>query len=256
MVEELEISRYKNGEYKKVTDHLAEECLLQVTINTDLTLNMVLTPEKIKPFIYGHLFSKRFIKSRDAVLEIAVHEYKNRIRAEVKLSNPPKGFKDKKTQILWTGCASAAESAEYINLEKIKSSPSFSAERLISIPGKVRRNTPGFKLTGAYHYAFLFDKEASLIHKAKDIGRHNAVDKVIGEALLEDTALDDKILYTTGRISSDIALKCLRAKIPLLVSRGAPLAQAVKLAREYNLSVIGFLRGKRFNVYSSSEILT
>ncbi len=255
MVEELKIDRYQNGEYKKVTDYLVAECLLQVSINTDLTLNMVLTPEMIKFFIYGHLFSKGFVKSSDEILEIAVHEYKNRIRSAVKLTNPPQGFKDKETQILWTGCASGAESAEYINLEKIKSSLQISAQKLIDIPGKVRKNTPGFKLTGAYHYAFLFDKGANLLLQAKDIGRHNAVDKVIGEALLEGTALHDKMLYTTGRISSDIVLKSLRAKIPLLVSRSAPLAQAVKLAREYNLGVVGFLRGKRFNIYSGSEIL-
>ncbi len=256
MVEELKIDRYKNGEYKKVTDHLAAECLLQLSINTDLTLNMVLTPEKIRPFIYGHLFSKGFIKSSDEILEIAVHKYKNRIRAEVKLKNSLKDFKDKETQILWTGCASGGEPLGQAHLEKIKSSLQISAQKLITIPGKVRKNTPGFRLTGAYHYAFLFNKEANLLLQAKDIGRHNAVDKVIGEALLKDSALNGKILYTTGRISSDIVLKSLRAKIPLLISRSAPLAQAVKLAREYNLGVVGFLRGKRFNIYSGSEILT
>ncbi|NOX44280.1 MAG: hypothetical protein GXO72_00875, partial [Caldiserica bacterium] len=107
-----------------------------------------------------------------------------------------------------------------------------------------------FRLTGAYHYAFLFDRELRIRAVAKDIGRHNAVDKVLGAELLGTGDFGERILFVTGRISADIALKALRAGVPLVASPGAALLGAVALARRYNLGLVGFLRGRRFNLYA------
>jgi FdhD protein len=105
----------------------------------------------------------------------------------------------------------------------------------------------------------LFDNDFKLIAYANDIGRHNAVDKVIGKAIMDDVdnigKFEDKVLFITGRISSDILLKCIRARIPVLISRGAPFDSAIELAKKYDLCLIGFLRGKKFNVYSNSKAI-
>lgn len=90
---------------------------------------------------------------------------------------------------------------------------------------------------------------------AKDIGRHNAVDKVLGEALLTGFPREKTILYTTGRISADIVIKALRARVPLVVSPGAALLGAINLARRYPLGLVGFLRAKGFNVYAGASWL-
>ena len=79
------------------------------------------------------------------------------------------------------------------------------------------------------------------------------MDKVVGKALLSGAILSSMALYTTGRISTDVARKCLRARIPLVISRGAPLSGAIGLARANNLGMVGFLRGGRFNVYSGES---
>ncbi|MDO8734675.1 MAG: formate dehydrogenase accessory sulfurtransferase FdhD, partial [Elusimicrobiota bacterium] len=88
---------------------------------------------------------------------------------------------------------------------------------------------------------------------AEDIGRHNAVDKLIGKALIDGIDTKDKILFTSGRVSSDIVQKVLRAKIPVIVSHSAPTSFAVKLCKEKNITLIGFARGRRMNIYSCEK---
>jgi FdhD protein len=98
--------------------------------------------------------------------------------------------------------------------------------------------------------------KGSLITHGYDIGRHNAFDKMIGKVVIGDLCdLKETIAFSTGRLSSDIVLKALRCKIPCLISRSAPLEGAVNLAREHDLTLIGFLRGKRFNLYTNFEAL-
>jgi FdhD protein len=106
-----------------------------------------------------------------------------------------------------------------------------------------------FKATGGVHSAALADNEM-LLYFYEDIGRHNAVDKIIGECLLNGTATDDKALFTSGRISSEIMLKAAKLKIQLIVSRAAPTSLSVELAEALNITLVGFVRGRRMNIYS------
>ncbi|MDP2960581.1 MAG: formate dehydrogenase accessory sulfurtransferase FdhD, partial [candidate division Zixibacteria bacterium] len=106
-----------------------------------------------------------------------------------------------------------------------------------------------FKSTGGTHSAALADKEKILLFK-EDIGRHNAVDKILGESLIENIPWQDKLLISSGRVSSDILLKAGRAKINLIISRSAPTSLALELAQRLGITVIGFARGKRMNIYT------
>ncbi|MCK5427578.1 MAG: formate dehydrogenase accessory sulfurtransferase FdhD, partial [Thermodesulfovibrionia bacterium] len=111
-----------------------------------------------------------------------------------------------------------------------------------------------FRSTGGVHSAALCDAHEMLVF-AEDIGRHNAVDKVIGYAFLENIPMQNKILLLSGRLSSEIINKAVRAKVPLLISRAAPTDIAVETAKKYNLTLIGFLRGQKLNVYSNPQRL-
>ncbi len=102
------------------------------------------------------------------------------------------------------------------------------------------------------HSAALADTENILIFR-DDIGRHNAFDKVVGAALLSGISLEDKALFSSGRISSEIFSKALRCRIPVLVAAGAPTNQAVKLARQVNMALAGRTRGNRTIIYSAEE---
>ncbi|MGC9530067.1 MAG: formate dehydrogenase accessory sulfurtransferase FdhD [Candidatus Bipolaricaulaceae bacterium] len=129
------------------------------------------------------------------------------------------------------------------------------ARLLLRIPHVITPHVRGFTATGAFHYAFLFDQDLSLRQVARDIGRHNAVDKAIEQQLLARGRLEDSFLYLTGRITQQVVAKCVRAGLPLAASPGAALAGAVALARERGLGLVGFLRGGRFNVYSRPDLI-
>src|SRR3954454_6656725 len=125
---------------------------------------------------------------------------------------------------------------------------------LSGLPGVLRRVQAVFDRTGALHAAALFDASGALIDVREDIGRHNAVDKVIGHALREGLIpLSDHVMLVSGRGAFEIVQKALVAGIPIVVSVSAPSSLAVDLAREHGLTLIGFLRGERFVVYAGEE---
>ena len=128
------------------------------------------------------------------------------------------------------------------------------------LPGLVDRLRFGqgvFDRTGGLHAAGLFTRGGKLLHLREDVGRHNAVDKVVGRSLLDDgLPADQSILVVSGRAGYEIVQKSITAGIRMLASVGAPSSLAVALAREFNQTLVGFLRGDRFNVYSAPERLS
>jgi formate dehydrogenase family accessory protein FdhD len=128
------------------------------------------------------------------------------------------------------------------------------------LPGLVERLRSGqgvFDRTGGLHAAGLFTRGGELVSLREDIGRHNAVDKVVGRALLDERVpLNESILVVSGRTGYEIVQKSITAGIPVLAAVGAPSSLAVALAREFNQTLVGFLKGDRFNVYSAPERLS
>lgn len=123
-------------------------------------------------------------------------------------------------------------------------------ELLLGLPAKLRAAQETFERTGGLHASALFDGNGRLILLREDVGRHNALDKVIGHGLLQDLALDETLLLVSGRISFELMQKALAARIPVVVGLSAPSSLAVKLAQESGQVLVGFLREGGFNVYS------
>jgi len=138
--------------------------------------------------------------------------------------------------------------------EKLSRGPEVGTEVLYALPERLREAQGLFESTGGLHAAALFTTDGHLLCAREDVGRHNAVDKVLGWALLEGTLpLSDRVLMVSGRSSYEIMQKALSAGVPVVCSVSAPSSLAVDVAKEFGMTLVGFLRGERFNVYADAE---
>jgi FdhD protein len=125
---------------------------------------------------------------------------------------------------------------------------------ITGLSDRLRAAQTTFDETGGLHGAGLFDRDGNLVRAAEDVGRHNAVDKVVGAELLSGhVPLSDRILFVSGRTSFEIVQKAVVAGIPVVASVSAPSSLAIELAREANVTLLGFVRGKTFNIYAGAE---
>ncbi|HYS73015.1 MAG TPA: formate dehydrogenase accessory sulfurtransferase FdhD [Thermoplasmata archaeon] len=138
-----------------------------------------------------------------------------------------------------------------------KDTPLTAAETIAAIPERLRTGQALFSQTGGLHAAGLFDAAGRRGSVREDVGRHNAVDKVVGEQFLADhVPLSDRILTVSGRASFEIIQKAAVAGVPFVVAVGAPSSLAVTLANEFGMTLVGFARGERFNVYAGRHRIT
>src|SRR5215217_4952537 len=152
-------------------------------------------------------------------------------------------------------CGKASlEQLELRGCPVISPGPEVSAETIYSLPETLREAQGLFDATGGLHAAALFDGEGELLALREDVGRHNATDKLVGWALLEGRLpLSEHIAMVSGRSSFEILQKCLTAGVPFVCAISAPSSLAVDVAREFEMTLVGFLRGGRFNVYAGAD---
>jgi FdhD protein len=152
-------------------------------------------------------------------------------------------------------CGKASlEQLELRGCPVIAPGPVVPTEVVYALPETLREAQGLFDATGGLHAAALFDAEGNLLALREDIGRHNATDKLVGWALLEGRLpLSENLVMLSGRSSFEILQKCLRAGVPVVCAISAPSSLAVDVARRFGMTLVGFLRGNRFNVYSGSE---
>ncbi|MEA2164906.1 MAG: FdhD protein [Thermoanaerobaculia bacterium] len=151
-------------------------------------------------------------------------------------------------------CGKASIDALRVAVAPIEDDIRVASALLMTFPDILRSHQTAFDVTGAIHGAAIFTREGELLRVREDIGRHNAVDKVIGSLFLDGTHAD--ILVVSGRTSFEIVQKCATARIPILAAVGAPSSLAIELAREFGITLLGFVRGDRANVYAGESRLS
>ena len=154
-------------------------------------------------------------------------------------------------------CGKTSIQAVHNHFEPIQSDVKINAATILAMPGQMHAAQNNFRKTGGIHAAALFDLQGKLLVLREDVGRHNAVDKVLGYALLHDMLpLDEHVLLVSGRASFEIMQKALAGRIPLVAAISAPSDLAVQFAIDSKQTLVGFLRDKRMNIYSNRHRIT
>ncbi|HUP63337.1 MAG TPA: formate dehydrogenase accessory sulfurtransferase FdhD [Thermoanaerobaculia bacterium] len=152
-------------------------------------------------------------------------------------------------------CGKVSIDALRVHAQPVTSEVRIARDVINALPDQLRAEQKAFDATGAIHAAGIFSNDGTLLRLREDVGRHNAVDKVVGSCFLDGTPLDDCILLVSGRTSFEIVQKAIVARVPVLAAVGAPSSLAVELAREFGVTLLGFVRDGRFNLYSGDERL-
>ncbi len=255
--EKLEIIEYRDGSRTETTDTVASEKRLRIVSDRKEILNLLCTPTMVKELVVGFALSEGLLTDESSG-NLHQEWCSERIELfwkeqEIEVTIPailPEG-----TATMTSGCA---KGITFISSDSTEETPvidntmTVSIHSLLELYKKFQKKSELFRSTGGVHSAALCS-DSDIIVFTEDIGRHNAVDKIIGYAFLENIPLSGKTLLLSGRLSSEITLKAIRANIPILVSRAAPTDLSVAIAKKSKITLIGFLRGQHFNIYSGAE---
>ncbi|MFP3984933.1 MAG: formate dehydrogenase accessory sulfurtransferase FdhD [Candidatus Bathyarchaeia archaeon] len=239
-------------------DIVAREAPLHIFLGGIHFVTVLCSPALEKELVTGYLLGEGLI---DSVDEIANLDFVGENRCNVALNKPDtkervvisKPF----AQLIVSACGGVSHRSlsELLDTIKLKPLPSWQieAEKIVKCVRKLNELAETFRKTGGVHIAALYKQDGNLITAAEDIGRHNAVDKVIGAASLDKFDLGECFLALSGRLTGDIVLKTARAGIPIVASLAAAIDSGIAVAEKFGSTLIGFVRGNRMTVYAGSE---
>jgi FdhD protein len=255
--EKLSILKYTETSSSSSEDVVATESPLTIILNNRELVTLLCSPVGLKYLAVGFLFSEGLLKSKDDIKKIMVDDRRGVVRVETEGDQELAGealFK----RFITSGCgrgASFYNAVDALDQVKVESQVSVSTLEVLALVKEFQQRSQLYRATGGVHSAALTNTR-SIIVFGEDIGRHNAVDKIFGQCILNGLATDGHMIITSGRISSEILLKVARRNIPIIVSKSAPTNLGVRLADNLGVTLIGFVRGKRMNVYTHAERIT
>lgn len=242
-------------ETAEMEDMLALESPLTIYFNDKEIVTMLCTPAYLEELAIGFLVAEGIIREKSDIISSHLDEDKGAIWVEG--IEHPLAEKMFSKRFITTGCGKGMTFYNVLDAQipAVESPFSISTHKVLNFMKEAQYKSSLFKDTGGVHGNALCDENGIIMFR-DDIGRHNAADKILGRCFLDEINLAEKILLTTGRISSEILIKVARMGIPIIVSRSAPTALAVKLAEKLGVTVVGFTRANRCNVYTNSQRIT
>jgi FdhD protein len=242
-VEKFLIQRVTGKGRADIEESVARELSLTIILNEQELVTMLCSPSSLDLLAIGFLFSEGLLKDRDEIQRVTVDERRGVVRVETS-AEPDSRL------LLRQASFYSYSAADARDLARVESQLTVSVSEVLRLVYGFQHHSPIYRTTGGVHSAALCDAENILVF-AEDIGRHNAIDRVFGHCILGDMATDDRIIITSGRISSGILLKVAKRKIPVIISVSAPTNVGVKMADELGITLVGFVRGGRMNVYAN-----
>jgi len=260
----VNITRIKKDKKIEEKDIVLIESPIDLSVNSEPLVNIICLPNDLKELAVGFLFSIGIINSIEDIKEVNVDELDNKINVILQSSIE---FKVQNlnlnpiSRVVDTTCGISSPWRDLIkrtldeSKETIKSRDDIKikSELIYTSIKEMQKETVLYRETGGCHGAAIFNLEGRLLGCKEDIGRHNAIDKVIGDLLLKKHNFKDIFLTSTGRLTGDSVLKAIRAKIPIVVSLSAAVESGIRLAFGYGITLIGFVRGSRMNIYTHSR---
>lgn len=239
-------------EYEEEEPVLAEH-LIDIFINERLTMKVICSPQHLAELVIGRLFTESMISSVDDVESIYICEHGSRAKVLLK-----KQETERKTEFVETtpSCCTGNHVLNdyFVNQREVSAVEPIPWKRswIFDLADTFREGMPLHNQTFATHSCFLA-QEGKLLFKCEDIGRHNALDKVIGYALKNEIDLRKCVVYSSGRVPTDMIMKVIRAGIPVFASKASPTREAIWLAERYHLTLVCAARSDRMKLYTGER---
>ncbi len=240
------IIKKKGTSFEEIDDFIAVEKRLNVFINKREFISLYCTPLMIKELVTGLLLTEGILAHKTSPDQIRIVNG-NEIRVDIHVNEDIL-----KENLPVSRCLGGITLHKKRKFKKIKDDFSLSVEALNFIFQEFQQKSNFFRLTGCFHSAALSD-DKKIIAFTEDIGRHNAVDKVIGHCILYDIPFTGKLMIVSCRISSEIISKCAKWGIPIIASRAAPTDLAIEIAEKSGVTLLGFVRGDSLNIYTNEQ---
>lgn len=236
------------------------EYKLSIFVNGIRYVNLICTHKNLQELVLGNLFTEGIIQEISEIKSIEILEDEG--KAFVTLTNNDV-FKDmieatQGVRTVTTACGKQHSIAYYLmnheNLTPLELSFTITFSKVLAYMNDFQKSSDIYKSTRGIHSCALYSDQG-LLYLMEDIGRHNAVDKALGYAINHGIDLSKTVLITSGRVPSDMILKIIKARIPILVARSVPTDVAIEMANKYNITLAGFARGTKLNLYSNEQRL-
>ena len=229
---------------------VAREFPVTIILNNQELVTLLCSPANLKYLAVGFLFSEGLVQSKDEIKKITVDDRRGVVRVETS------GGKELSSELIFkriisSGCGRGASfySAADTSNQKVESEMKISADEVFNLVNEFQHRSNLYPVTHGVHSAALCDRKNILVFN-EDIGRHNAIDKIFGQCLLEGVPTEDRAIISTGRITSEILYKVTKRGIPIIMSISAPTDLGVRIAEALGITLIASVRGKKMNVYT------
>jgi len=249
MLDKIPIIRITGRARGDDEDAVAVEFNLTIVLNGQELVTLLCSPEKLEFLAAGFLCSEGLITTKEDIRDIALDKEKGFIAVTTREPGKFAGNILSRRLIGSSGGKGVIQNIDRRQGARNNSRITISSYEVVTLIGDFIQRSDVYKSTGGVHSAALCTSQKIILF-SDDIGRHNAIDKIFGECLLMDIPVDDRMLLTSGRVSSEIVLKVAKRNIPILISKSAPTKMGVELAHNLGITLIGFVRGITMNIYS------